>query len=192
MFDGLMYVVMILLGGYFLMTDKITAADMTAYLLYIGMLIAAIKRIVEFTEQSAQYAQMVGATLEHVTSGPIYDQFSEGMHTVYHLTYRTEGMPLKIKIPASVKKHNVNPYAYRTFFTVNNLVYDEYFGVNDLLGEVETDDEGAVEIYMNQPDSKVQIGNLELKENSYMAVINFVDRADATVFVLVCTLDLSE
>ena len=51
MFDGLMYVVMILLGGYFLLTGKITAADMTAYLLYIGMLIAAIKRIVEFTEQ---------------------------------------------------------------------------------------------------------------------------------------------
>ncbi len=51
MFDGLMYVVMILLGGYFLITEKITAADMTAYLLYIGMLITAIKRIVEFTEQ---------------------------------------------------------------------------------------------------------------------------------------------
>ncbi len=50
MFDGLMYVVMILLGGYFLIEGKITAADMTAYLLYIGMLIAAIKRIVEFTE----------------------------------------------------------------------------------------------------------------------------------------------
>ena len=33
------------------MTGKITAADMTAYLLYIGMLIASIKRIVEFTEQ---------------------------------------------------------------------------------------------------------------------------------------------
>ncbi len=51
MFDGIMYAVMILLGGYFLITGKITAADMTAYLLYIGMLIAAIKRIVEFTEQ---------------------------------------------------------------------------------------------------------------------------------------------
>lgn len=51
MFDGLMYIVMIILGGYFLMAGKITAADMTAYLLYIGMLIAAIKRIVEFTEQ---------------------------------------------------------------------------------------------------------------------------------------------
>ncbi len=50
-FDGLMYVVMITLGGYFLITKKITAADMTAYLLYIGMLIASIKRIIEFTEQ---------------------------------------------------------------------------------------------------------------------------------------------
>ncbi|MBR5827593.1 MAG: ABC transporter ATP-binding protein [Clostridia bacterium] len=51
LFDGVMYLVMILLGGYFLITNKITAADMTAYLLYIGMLIASIKRIVEFTEQ---------------------------------------------------------------------------------------------------------------------------------------------
>ena len=51
LFDGVMYLVMILLGGYFLITEKITAADMTAYLLYIGMLIASIKRIVEFTEQ---------------------------------------------------------------------------------------------------------------------------------------------
>lgn len=51
MFDGLMYVIMILLGGIFLMRGRITAADMTAYLLYIGMLIAAIKRIIEFTEQ---------------------------------------------------------------------------------------------------------------------------------------------
>lgn len=51
LFDGIMYVVMITLGGYFLIKGKITAADMTAYLLYIGMLIAAIKRIIEFTEQ---------------------------------------------------------------------------------------------------------------------------------------------
>lgn len=51
MFDGLMYIIMILLGGYFLIKGEITAADMTAYLLYIGTLIAAIKRIVEFTEQ---------------------------------------------------------------------------------------------------------------------------------------------
>lgn len=51
LFDGVMYLVMILLGGAFLISGKISAADMTAYLLYIGMLIASIKRIVEFTEQ---------------------------------------------------------------------------------------------------------------------------------------------
>lgn len=51
LFDGLMYVVMIVVGGIFLLNGDITAADMTAYLLYIGMLIAAIKRIIEFTEQ---------------------------------------------------------------------------------------------------------------------------------------------
>ena len=75
MFDGLMYVVMILLGGYFLMTGKITAADMTAYLLYIGMLIAAIKRIVEFTEQFEK--GMTGierfAEVMEVPSEPGYD-----------------------------------------------------------------------------------------------------------------------
>ena len=49
-FDGLMYVVMIILGGLFLQKGKITAADFTAYLLYIAMLISAVKRIVEFTE----------------------------------------------------------------------------------------------------------------------------------------------
>ena len=32
----------------------------------------------------------------------------------------------------------------------------------------------------------------ELPANVYRSVINFVDRSDAVVFVLVCTLDLSE
>ncbi|MBQ5969416.1 MAG: ABC transporter ATP-binding protein [Clostridia bacterium] len=50
-FDGLMYVVMILLGGMFLRSGRITTADFTAYLLYVAMLISTIKRIVEFTEQ---------------------------------------------------------------------------------------------------------------------------------------------
>lgn len=148
--------------------------------------------VVEFTEMSAQYAQMAGASLEHVTEGPIYDQFSEGMYTVYHLTYKMEGMPLKVKVPASVKKHNVNPYSYKSYFRVNNVVYDEYFGPEDILGEVELDDESAVEVYMNRPEQQIQIGKLELPENVYMAVINFNDRADNVVFVLVCTLDLSE
>lgn len=50
-FDGMMYIVMILLGGLFIVYGKITTADFAAYLLYVAMLIAAIKRIVEFAEQ---------------------------------------------------------------------------------------------------------------------------------------------
>ena len=50
-FDGLMYVIMIFLGGVFLRRGVISTADYTAYFLYVAMLISAIKRIVEFTEQ---------------------------------------------------------------------------------------------------------------------------------------------
>ena len=50
-FDGLMYIVLIVMGGLFIMKGKITTADYAAYLLYVAMLIAAVKRIVEFTEQ---------------------------------------------------------------------------------------------------------------------------------------------
>lgn len=50
-FDGLMYIVMIIMGGIFLRNGSITTADFAAYLLYVAMLIAAIKRIIEFTEQ---------------------------------------------------------------------------------------------------------------------------------------------
>ena len=41
-------------------------------------------------------------------------------------------------------------------------------------------------------DTHVHIGGEELPANVYRSVINFVDRSDAVVFVLVCTLDLSE
>lgn len=50
-FDGVMYIVLIVMGGIFITKGKITTADYTAYLLYVTMLIAAVKRIVEFTEQ---------------------------------------------------------------------------------------------------------------------------------------------
>lgn len=50
-FDGMMYIVLILMGGLFIVKGKISTADYAAYLLYVAMLIAAVKRIVEFTEQ---------------------------------------------------------------------------------------------------------------------------------------------
>ena len=138
----------------------------------------------EFTEQSAMYAEMMGFTLEQLTEGELFDAYYDGMSPVYHLRYTMSGMPMWIKIPARVKKHNVNPYGLRSSFRVNNLVYDEYFGPNDIMGEIETNDEGAVEIYMSMPEGST--------DTMIRGNINFVDASDATVVILICTLDLGE
>lgn len=50
-FDGLMYIIVVVAGALFMIKGKITPGDYTAYLLYVSTLIAAIRRIVEFTEQ---------------------------------------------------------------------------------------------------------------------------------------------
>ncbi len=51
LFDGLMYLVVILSGGLFLVHGRISAGDLVAYVLYVSTLIATIRRIVEFAEQ---------------------------------------------------------------------------------------------------------------------------------------------
>ena len=51
LFDGLMYLVVILAGGLSLVYGRITAGDMVAYMLYVTTLIATIRRIVELAEQ---------------------------------------------------------------------------------------------------------------------------------------------
>lgn len=50
-FDGLMYLVVILAGGIFLVKGYITAGDLVAYTMYVSTLIATIRRIIEFAEQ---------------------------------------------------------------------------------------------------------------------------------------------
>ena len=50
-FDGLLYLAVILAGGFFMLNNIITPADFMAYILYISTLMATIRRIVEFAEQ---------------------------------------------------------------------------------------------------------------------------------------------
>lgn len=50
-FDGLMYLTVILAGGFSMMRGAITPADLMAYVMYVATLLATIRRIVEFTEQ---------------------------------------------------------------------------------------------------------------------------------------------
>ncbi len=50
-YDGVMYLAVMVIGGLFMTSGKITAADFIAYLLYVTTLLASVRRIVEFTEQ---------------------------------------------------------------------------------------------------------------------------------------------
>ena len=50
-FDGLMYVVVIVAGGIFMKKGLIVPADLVAYTMYVTTLLATIRRIIEFAEQ---------------------------------------------------------------------------------------------------------------------------------------------
>ena len=50
-FEGLMYLAVLVAGGLFLYFGQIRPADLVAYVLYVTTLIATIRRIVEFAEQ---------------------------------------------------------------------------------------------------------------------------------------------
>lgn len=50
-FEGLMYLTVLVGGGLFLLRGRIMPPDLVIYVLYVNMLIATIRRVVEFTEQ---------------------------------------------------------------------------------------------------------------------------------------------
>ena len=51
LFDGVMYILVVVLGAVFMIHGKISAPDFVAYLLYVQTLLTSIRRFVEFTEQ---------------------------------------------------------------------------------------------------------------------------------------------
>lgn len=51
LFDGLMYITVVVAGALFLKAGKLAVGDYTAFLLYISTLLTSIRRIVDFSEQ---------------------------------------------------------------------------------------------------------------------------------------------
>jgi len=51
LFDGLMYILTVIAGSFFILGGQIDAADLIAYLLYVTTLFASIRSILQFTEQ---------------------------------------------------------------------------------------------------------------------------------------------
>lgn len=50
-FEGLMYIAVLVIGGYFILNDTMQASDMIVFIMYINMLITSMRRIIQFTEQ---------------------------------------------------------------------------------------------------------------------------------------------
>lgn len=50
-FEGIMYLLIVVVGALFMIKGKISPADLTAYLLYISTLLATLRTIIQFTEQ---------------------------------------------------------------------------------------------------------------------------------------------
>lgn len=71
MFDGLMYLLVVVAGGVFMIKGLIAPGDLVAYMLYVTTLIATIRRIIEFAEQFQRgmtgierFLQIVDADIE--------------------------------------------------------------------------------------------------------------------------------
>ena len=50
-FDGIMYIVVVMIGAIFMLKGYILPGDYVAYLLYVSTLLASVRRIIEFMEQ---------------------------------------------------------------------------------------------------------------------------------------------
>jgi len=50
-FEGLLYIAVVVAGSIFMINGSVSPADLTAYLLYIGTLLATLRTIIQFTEQ---------------------------------------------------------------------------------------------------------------------------------------------
>ena len=51
MFDGIMYLLVVVAGGIFMIRGQIAPGDLVAYMMYVTTLIATVRRIIEFAEQ---------------------------------------------------------------------------------------------------------------------------------------------
>ena len=49
-FAGIMYAILIFVGGYFVLHDRISPGDLIAFTMYLNMLIATVERILNFTD----------------------------------------------------------------------------------------------------------------------------------------------
>lgn len=50
MLDGIMHILVLVVGGIFMVNGQIHPADLVAYMLYVGTLVSSVRRLIQFTE----------------------------------------------------------------------------------------------------------------------------------------------
>lgn len=78
-FDGLMYIIVIAYGGYLMMNREIFPGDLVAYILYVNVLTATIRRVVDFTEQYHMGLTGIEKFLEVMDTEPIIQDLPQAM-----------------------------------------------------------------------------------------------------------------
>lgn len=77
MFDGVMYITVVVAGTLFMINGKISVADLMAYLLYVTTLLTSIRRIVEFTEQFERGMTGIERFVEVLDAPPVIENLPD-------------------------------------------------------------------------------------------------------------------
>lgn len=113
MLDGLMYVVVIVAGGIFMIKGLIAPADLVAYTLYVATLLTTIRRIIEFAEQFQRgmtgierFTELLDSTIDifdEEGAAPLQDV--EGEITFKHVSfeYPDDNTPVLSDINLTIK-----------------------------------------------------------------------------------------
>lgn len=112
-FDGLMYVVVIVAGGIFMIKGLISPADLVAYTMYVTTLLATIRRIIEFAEQFQRgmtgierFTELMDANIDIFDEeGAVPLQNVEGKITFKHVSfeYPDDHTPVLADIDLTIK-----------------------------------------------------------------------------------------
>lgn len=115
-FDGLMYIVVVVIGAFFVRDNLISVGDYMAYLLYVTTLLTSIRRIVQFLEQFQR--GMTGI-----------ERFVEIMDTPVDIIDKEDAITLS-NVKGNIKFNNVD-FAYdETSDVLHNFTLDIEAGEN--------------------------------------------------------------
>lgn len=69
-FEGIMYIVVLVVGGFFILNGTMLTSDMIVFIMYINMLITSLKRIIQFTENFQKGLTGIQRFYEVISSEP--------------------------------------------------------------------------------------------------------------------------